>query len=82
MSRLPETLAIGLSVPKENETLTGILTMLDESIKSETSLAVGPMDSPERRAWQCGRADALSAFREVIMSVRQEALKQRGLPVE
>ena len=82
MTRLPETIAIGLSVPKENETLNGIFTILDESIKSETALALGPIDSAERRAWQCGRADALSAFKEVLNSVRQEALKQRGLPVE
>lgn len=82
MSRLPETIAIGLSVPKENETLSAIITILDESIKSETSLAIGLMDSPERRAWQCGRADALHAFKEVIIGVRQDALKQRGLPPE
>lgn len=82
MSRLPEQIAIGLSVPKDNETLAGIFTILDESIKSETSLAVGPIDSPERRAWQCGRADALASFKELIFNVRQEALSQRGLPTE
>jgi hypothetical protein len=82
MSRLSEQMAIGFSVPKENETLSGVLTILDESIKAETSLALGPIDGSEKRAWQCGRADALAAFKEVLIAVRQEALKQRGLPVE
>lgn len=75
-------MAIGLSVPKENETLVAILTILDESIKAETSLAIGPEASAERRSWLCGRADALTAFKEVIKNVREEAMKQRGLPID
>lgn len=83
MSRLPEQFAIGMAVPKNNETYSAIITMLEESIKSETSLAIGnPQASAEQRAWQCGRADALTAFRELISNVREEALKQRSMPVD
>lgn len=72
-------IAIGMSVPKNNDTYSAIMTLLEESIKSETAVAIGPLESSEKRHWQCGRADALAAFKEVILSVRNEALIQRGI---
>ena len=80
MSRLPEQIAIGMSVPKDNTTLLAVLNLLDESIKEETSLALGPEPVSENRAWKCGRADSLTAFKILLTEVRQEALKQRELP--
>ena len=68
-----------MSVSKNNETYSAIMALLDESIKAETAIAIGPLESSEKRHWQCGRADALSAFKEVILSVRSEALLQRGI---
>jgi hypothetical protein len=83
MSRLPEDFAIGMAVPKDNSTYSAIIKMLEESVKSETNLAIGnPIATAEQRAWQCGRADALTAFRELIANVREDALKQRDLPLD
>lgn len=83
MSGLPENIALGMAVPKDNYTLSAIINILDESIKSETTVALGNShSSSENRAWQCGRADALASFKELIVGIREDALKQRGMHVD
>jgi hypothetical protein len=82
VSRLPENLAMGLAVPKDNATYASILSIINESLKGETALAIGPAATPEQRAWQCGRADALNTLKELIVNVREDALRQRDMPID
>lgn len=80
MSKLPDNIAIGLAVQETDKTYSAILSLLDESIKDETGIAIGPdFSSAEKRAWHCGRADALGAFKYLLQSVRKDAIAQRGL---
>jgi hypothetical protein len=83
MSGVPDNIVIGMAVPKDNYTLSAIINILDESIKSETAIALGNShSSSENRAWQCGRADALGSLKELITGIREDALKQRGMHVD
>ena len=83
MSGLPENIVLGMAVPKDNYTLAAVINILDESIKSETFLAIGNTHtSSEQRAWQCGRADALNSLKELITGIREDSLKQRGMNVD
>jgi hypothetical protein len=80
MSVLPDNIASGLAVKESDKTYAALMILLDESIKSETAVAIGPeFSAPEKRAWQCGRADALTSFKELLVSVRKDAIEQRGL---
>lgn len=79
MSKLPDNIVAGLSVEDDNLTYKAIMDLLDTSIDAETSVAIGSTVAGINREWQCGRADALSAFKALIVDVRQSARKQRGV---
>jgi hypothetical protein len=55
----------GLSFEPNNPLWLAVHKLLDASINSEVVSAVSKETKGEDRAWHCGRADALMAFKEI-----------------
>ena len=56
--------------------------MLDASIDSEIVSAISKDNKGEDRAWYAGRADALIAFKEILVNTRNDVLRDQGKPQE
>ena len=61
----PQQIIVGFSFEKHNELWKAVHLLLDASIDSETANAISKENKGEDRAWHCGRADALTAFKEI-----------------
>lgn len=78
----PQQIIVGFSFEKNNELWKAINLLLDASIDSETANAISKENKGEDRAWHCGRAEALSSFREILMNTRNDVLRDQGRPSE
>jgi hypothetical protein len=79
---LPQQIIVGLSFDKSNELWKAIHIMLDASIEAETVNALSKENKGEDRAWHCGRADALNAFKDILINTRNDILRDQGRPSE
>jgi hypothetical protein len=79
---LPQQIIVGLSFDKNNELWKAVHLLLDASIESEVVNALAKENKGEDRAWHCGRADALKAFKDIIMNTRNDVLRDQGRPLE
>lgn len=75
---LPQEIIQGFSFETNNITWKAIHMLIDASIESEVANAVSKENKGEDRAWYAGRADALMAFKDVLMNTRNEILKDQG----
>lgn len=80
--KYPNTIEIGLSFEKGNDTWKAIHMLIDASIESEVEYATSKDNKGEDRAWHCGRADALRAFKEVMIDTRNNILNDQGRPLD
>lgn len=78
----PQQIIVGLSFEKNNELWKAVHLLLDASIDSETATALSKESKGEDRAWHCGRADALTAFKEILVNTRNDILRDQGRPSE
>lgn len=78
----PTQILVGFSFDKNNELWKAVNLLLDASIEAETAKAISIDVKGEDRAWYCGRADALSAFKEIIINTRNDVLADQGRPLE
>lgn len=79
---LPAEIILGLSGPENNPTWKAVLMLLDASIESETARAISLEVKGEDRAWYCGRADALNAFKDILLNAKDEVAKGNSPNVE
>ena len=79
---LPQQIIVGLSFEKSNELWKAIHLLLDASIDVEVVNALAKENKGEDRDWHCGRADALKAFKEIIINTRNDVLRDQGRPLE
>lgn len=75
---LPSEIIQGMSFEAENPVWKAVHTMLDASIEAEVARAISIDVKGEDRVWYCGRADALSAFKEILMNTRNDVLRDQG----
>jgi hypothetical protein len=59
-----------------------IVFLLDLNIKAETERAISPEMVGENRIHQCGRADALTNFKALLLEERKTARTRAGLTPE
>lgn len=59
-----------------------IMFVLDLNIKAETERAISPETVGENRIHQCGRADALTNFKALLLEERKTARIRAGLTPE
>lgn len=79
---LPNEILVGFSFEAKNELWKAVHTLLDASIESEVANAVSKENKGEDRAWYAGRADALMAFKEILVNTRNTVLEDQGRPLE
>lgn len=79
---LPQEIIVGFSFDKHNELWKAVHMLLDASIEAETTNALSKENKGEDRAWHCGRADALNAFKDILINTRQDILRDQGRPAE
>lgn len=79
---LPQEIIHGLSFNPEDPLWKAVHAMLDASIDSEVASAISRDNKGEDRAWFAGRADALIAFKEILINTRNDVLRDQGRPSE
>lgn len=79
---LPQEIIVGFSFDKNSELWKAVHMLLDASIEAETTNALSKENKGEDRAWHCGRADALNAFKDILVNTRNDILRDQGRPSE
>ncbi len=79
---LPNEILVGLSFEKDNPVWKSVHILIDASIDSENAVALSKDVKGEDRAWHCGRADALKAFKQILIDTRNAVLQDQGRPLE
>jgi len=79
---LPNEIIHGLSFEAGNLTWKSVHMLIDASIDVEIANAVARENKGEDRAWYAGRADALMAFKDILINTRNEVLADQGRPPE
>lgn len=79
---LPQEIIVGFSFDKHSDLWKAVHLLLDASIDAETTAALSKENKGEDRAWHCGRADALNAFKDILVNTRNEILRDQGRPSE
>ena len=79
---LPQEIIHGLSFEPKNELWKAVHMLIDASIDAELASATSKENKGEDRAWHCGRADALIAFKEILVNTRNDVLRDQGKPEE
>lgn len=77
-SSLPQEIVHGFGFAKEDKLWAATLMLLNASIESETAIALSKENRGEDRAYHCGRAEALNAFKDVLLNTRDIVLKDLG----
>lgn len=68
--------------PEKNDVWEHILYILDLNIENETQRAVAAEIVGEARIHQCGRANAISDFKNLLLAERRKARIEAGLSPE
>jgi hypothetical protein len=79
---LPSEIIKGFSFEAGNDTWKAVHILLDASVDAEIANAVSKENKGEDRAWYAGRADALMAFKEILVNTRTSILADQGRPAE
>lgn len=79
---LPQEIIHGLSFDPKDPLWKATHALLDASIDSEVASAISKDNKGEDRAWYAGRADALIAFKEILVNTRNDVLRDQGKPSE
>lgn len=79
---LPQEIIHGFGFENNNPIWKATLMLLDASIEAETAAALQKDNRGEDRAYHCGRAEALNAFKDVLLSTRDIVLKDIGRPAD
>ena len=77
---LPQEIIHGFSFEKHDPLWKAVHALLDASIESEVASAISKENKGEDRAWYAGRADALVAFKEILVNTRGDVLRDQGKP--
>jgi hypothetical protein len=80
--RYPNQIITGLSFEKNNDLWKALHMLLDASIDSEVASAISKDNKGEDRAWYAGRAEALTAFKSILIQTREDVLADQGRPSE
>jgi hypothetical protein len=79
---LPQEIIHGLSFESHDPLWKAVHALLDASIDSEVASAISKENKGEDRTWYAGRADALIAFKEILVNTRNDVLREQGRPSE
>ena len=79
---LPQEIIHGFSFDPKDPLWKAVHALLNASIDSEVVSAISKENKGEDRAWHAGRADALMAFREILVNTRNDVLRDQGKPEE
>lgn len=60
---------------EKNPIWESIMYIVDENIKAENEIAIGPDVSGEARVHACGRASSLVEFKKLLIEERRRALE-------
>jgi len=75
---LPQEIIHGFGFDKDNPLWKATLILIDASIESEIAYALAKENKGEDRAYHCGRAEALTSFKAVLLNARETVLKDIG----
>jgi len=75
---LPQEIIHGFGFDKDNPLWKATLILIDASIESEVAYALAKENKGEDRAYHCGRAEALTSFKAVLLNARETVLKDIG----
>lgn len=75
---LPQEIIHGFGFDKDNPLWKATLLLIDASIESEVAYALAKENKGEDRAYHCGRAEALTSFKAVLLTTRETVLKDIG----
>ena len=78
----PPEILVGLSCEPTNDLWKAIHILIDASIESEVASAISKDNKGEDRAWYAGRADALTAFKSILVQTRNDILEDQGRPID
>lgn len=67
---------------EKNAVWEHIMYIIDLNIQAETQRAISPDVSGEVRIHQCGRANAISDFKNLLLEEKRKARAQAGLSPE
>jgi hypothetical protein len=79
---LPQEIIHGFGFEKDNPLWKATIMLIDASIEAETASALSRENRGEDRAYHCGRAEALNAFKDVLLNTRNMVLADLGRPPE
>lgn len=79
---LPNQILVGFSFEAGNDTWKAVHMLLEASIDSEIANALAKENKGEDRAWYAGRAEALMAFKDILINTRNTVLQDQGRPLE
>lgn len=68
--------------PEKNAVWEHIMYIIDLNIQAETQRAISPDVNGETRIHQCGRANAISDFKNLLLEERRKARVNAGLSPE
>lgn len=68
--------------PEKNAVWEHIMYIIDLNIQAETNRAISPDVTGEARVHQCGRANAISDFKNLLLEERRKARVNAGLTPE
>lgn len=68
--------------PERNAVWEHIMYIVDLNIKAEVEQAISPQLTGEARIHQCGRASAMSDFKNLLLDERKKARVNAGLTPE
>jgi hypothetical protein len=80
--KLPHEIIHALSFESGNGLWLAVHKLLDASIEAEVENATTKENKGEDRAWHCGRAASLTAFKDVLIQTRNSILEEQGRPPE
>ena len=78
--KYPNEIVHGFSFEANNPTWKALIMLLDASIEAETADAISKENKGEDRAWHAGRAAALSSFKDILVTTRDDVLADLGRP--
>ena len=81
-NRLPDEIMLGFSFESKHQLWTALHMLIDASIESEVAAAISKDNKGEDRAWYAGRAEALVAFKTILIETRNQVLEHEGRPPE
>lgn len=63
---------------EQNDVWDAVMSILDQVVVQEYTIAISQSTDEQKRSHQCGRAESIVYFKELLNETRQQALKNAG----